>query len=376
MPKQRLIHAKRVVVKLGSNVITAQNDLNFEVIDSISSQICQLMDQGIEVILISSGAMAAGVRKMGMDRRPDELPMRQAIASIGQGDLIKAYEEIFARNKKKVGQILLTSEDLNNRKRYLNARNCLHTLIDWKVLPIVNENDTIMVEEIKLGDNDNLAAMITLLMDADFLFILTDIDGLYDKDPRIHTDARLIPKVSSYEKKIEEYASDIPGTLGTGGMLSKIKAAQKVTSAGIPMIVARGNRPNILIDLFGGKKMGTYFEARQEKMASRKCWIAHTLTPKGSITIDDGAVKAVTQRGKSLLPIGVIDVQGSFEQGAAVSFKTINDRIIGTGLVNYPSSEISLIKGLKTSQIESCLGSRHYDEIIHRDNLVLKDQCG
>jgi len=372
MPKQRLITARRVVVKLGSNVITAKNSLNLEVIESISQQICTLMDKGIEVILVSSGAMAAGLRKMEMERRPEEIPKRQAISAIGQSGVMNAYEKSFTRCDKKVAQILLTAEDLNNRKRYLNARNTLNTLIDWQVVPIINENDTIMVEEIKLGDNDNLAAMITLLMDADFLFILTDIDGLYDKDPRLYPEAELIPRVTNFKKEIEEFASEIPGTLGTGGMLSKIQAARKVTSAGIPMIVARGDISNILLHLFAGENQGTYFVPKKEKMASRKCWIAHTLAPKGSIVIDDGAVQAVRQNGKSLLPIGVISVQGNFEEGAAVSFKTSADQIIGVGLVNYRSFDIDLIKGLKTYQIEACLGSRHYDEIIHRDNLVLK----
>jgi glutamate 5-kinase len=372
MPKQRLITSRRVVVKLGSNVITAKNSLNLEVIESISKQICTLMDKGIEVILVSSGAMAAGLRKMEMERRPEEIPKRQAISAIGQSGVMNAYEKSFTRCDKKVAQILLTAEDLNNRKRYLNARNTLNTLIDWQVVPIINENDTIMVEEIKLGDNDNLAAMITLLMDADFLFILTDIDGLYDKDPRLYPEAELIPRVTNFKKEIEEFASEIPGTLGTGGMLSKIQAAEKVTSAGIPMIVARGDKSNILLHLFAGEKYGTYFVPKKEKMASRKCWIAHTLAPKGSIVIDDGAVHAVRQNGKSLLPIGVISVQGDFEEGAAVSFKTSANQIIGVGLVNYRSFDIDLIKGLKTYQIEACLGSRHYDEIIHRDNLVLK----
>ncbi len=372
MPKQRLITARRVVVKLGSNVITAKNSLNLEVIESISKQICTLMDKGIEVILVSSGAMAAGLRKMEMERRPEEIPKRQAISAIGQSGVMNAYEKSFTGCDKKVAQILLTAEDLDNRKRYLNARNTLNTLIDWQVVPIINENDTIMVEEIKLGDNDNLAAMITLLMDADFLFILTDIDGLYDKDPRLYPEAELIPRVTNFKKEIEEFASEIPGTLGTGGMLSKIQAAQKVTSAGIPMIVARGDISDILLHLFAGENYGTYFVPKKEKMASRKCWIAHTLAPKGSIVIDDGAVHAVRQNGKSLLPIGVISVQGDFEEGAAVSFKTSADQIIGVGLVNYRSFDIDLIKGLKTYQIEACLGSRHYDEIIHRDNLVLK----
>lgn len=375
MPIQRLNNTRRIVVKLGSNVITAQNGLNLKVIESISHQISDLMDKGIEVILVSSGAMAAGIRKMGMDRRPDEIPKRQAVSAIGQSEVMNTYEKEFSKFDKKVAQILLTSEDLNNRKRYLNARNALHTLIEWKVIPIINENDTIMVEEIKLGDNDNLAAMITLLMDADFLFILTDIDGLYDKDPRQYDDALLIPKVSTFEKKIEEYANHLPGTLGTGGMLSKIQAARKVTSAGIPMIVARGDVPDILLRLFNKESLGTYFVPKEEKMAQRKCWIAYTLKPKGSLIIDDGAAAAVGKNRKSLLPSGIVDVKGEFTEGAPVSIETLSNDIIGIGLVNYNASDITLIKGLKTSQIESCIGGKHYDEVIHRDNLVITDMC-
>jgi glutamate 5-kinase len=373
MPQQRLIAARRIVVKLGSNVITARNGLNLDVIEAISNQISTLMDKGIEVILVSSGAMAAGMRKMGMDRRPDEIPKRQAISAIGQSGVMHAYEKSFAVHDRKIAQILLTGDDLTNRKRYLNARNTLHTLMEWKIVPIINENDTIMVEEIKLGDNDNLAAMISLLMDADFLFILTDIDGLYDKDPRQFSDACLVPKVEKIKKDIEESASNMPGTLGTGGMLSKIQAAQKVTSAGIPMIVARGSMENVLLRMFAGEKLGTYFVPKEDKMAKRKCWIAHTLAPKGSIVIDEGAVRAVKQNGKSLLPIGIVAVEGNFEEGAAVDFKTPDNKIIGVGLTNYSSTDINLIKGLKTSKIKDCLGGKHYDEIIHRNNLVLKD---
>jgi len=373
MPEQFLNHARRIVVKLGSNVITAKNGLDLEVIDRISGQISTLMDRGLEVILVSSGAQAAGLRKMGMTVRPSEMPKRQAIAAMGQSGLMMAYENSFARRDKKVAQILLTAEDLNNRKRYLNARNTLNTLMEWKVVPVINENDTIMVEEIKLGDNDNLAAMIALLMDADFLFILTDIEGLYDKDPRRFPEARLIPRVTAFNKEIEAYAGDIPGTLGTGGMLSKIKAAKKVTSAGIPMIVARGNVENVLPALFEGRPQGTYFVPKTKKLARRKCWIAHTLAPKGSLIIDDGAVRALRENGKSLLPIGVVKVEGEFEEGAPVAFKTAGNDIIGIGLVNYRSSDVERIKGLKTSQIEACLGSKHYDEIIHRNNMVLKD---
>ena len=371
MPTERLKDARRIVVKVGSNVMTARASLNLEVIHAISRQICVLIDRGIEVILVSSGAMAAGLRKLGLERRPDEIPKRQAIAAVGQGGLIHAYEDAFGHHDKKVAQILLTGEDLNNRRRYLNVRNAMGTLLGWKVVPIVNENDTVMVEEIKLGDNDNLAAMITLLMDADFLVNLTDIDGLYTKDPRTQPDARIIPRVVTFKKEIEHFASHIPGALGTGGMLSKIKAARKVTAAGIPMIIAKGDKPDILLRLFSGEAHGTYFVPREKKMASRKCWIGYTLTPKGTLVIDGGAARALVANGKSLLAGGILEVQGDFGVGAAVALKGPSGEPVGVGLVNYTAGEINLIKGLRTSQIKSCLGEKPYDEVIHRDNLVL-----
>lgn len=370
---QRLKQAKRIVVKVGSNVLTARSSLNLKTIDMISRQICVLLDKGVEVLLVSSGAMAAGLRKMGMDHRPDEVPKRQAIAALGQSGLMNAYEEAFGRCKKKVAQILLTSEDLNNRQRYLNARNALVTLLEWKVVPVINENDTIMVEEIKLGDNDNLAAMITLLMDADFMINLTDIDGLYTKDPRIHSDARLIPEVTTFKKEIEAFATSIPGALGRGGMSSKIKAAKKVTAAGVPMIIAKGDKPDILLRLFDGEIHGTYFVPRKKKLNRRKCWIAYTLTPKGVLTLDDGALRALSHHGKSLLPSGIVDVDGDFGVGAPVAFQNREGEILGIGLVNYSAADIRSIKGLKSSQIKNCLGEKPYDEVIHRDNLVITD---
>jgi glutamate 5-kinase len=374
MPTARLKNAKRVVVKVGSNVLTAQSDLNTTAIESISQQICVLLDEGLEVLLVSSGAMAAGLRKMGLDRRPDEIPQRQAIAAMGQSALMHAYEKAFGRCHKKVAQILLTSEDLNNRERYLNARNALYALLAWKVVPIINENDTVKVEEIKLGDNDNLSAMIALLMDADFLIILTDIDGLYTKDPRTYTDAELISEVTTFNKEIEAYAGDIPGALGTGGMLSKINAARKVTAAGVPMIIARGDKPDILVRVLAGERHGTYFVPREKKLARRKCWIAYTLKPKGALVIDDGAVSAIVHNGKSLLPSGISAVEGEFGVGAAVAFKDRLQQPLGIGLVNYTATEIRAIMGLKTGQIKAKLGSKPYDEVIHRDNLVLTDR--
>ncbi len=369
-----LIHfedTRRVVVKVGSNVLTADNDLNRKAIRSISRQISELMRQGIQVILVSSGAMASGIRKLELSRRPDEIPKRQAVAAVGQAGLIMAYEKAFARYKKKVAQILLTSEDLSNRQRYLNARNTLNTLLAWQVVPIINENDTVMVEEIKFGDNDTLAAMITLLMDADLLVNLTDIDGLYTKDPRQFKDAELIPIISRIVKRIEKLASDIPGALGTGGMLSKIKAARKLSAVGIPMVIANGMKPDILKKLFSGQPCGTFFVPKKKKLASRKCWIAFNLKPQGVLVIDDGAVDALLKNGKSLLPSGITAVEGEFNVGAPVAFTSRKKRVVGIGLVNYSASDIQKIKGLKSNQIKNCLGNKPFDEVIHRDNLTI-----
>lgn len=364
--------AKRIVVKVGSGVLTEDNGLNLKALRSISRQICQLADRGLEIILVSSGAMASGIKKIGLSKRPDEIPKRQAIAAVGQAGLIMEYEKSFARYNKKVAQILLTSDDLVNRKRYLNARNTLCTLLSWQVIPIINENDTVVVEEIKFGDNDNLAAMITLLMDADILINLTDIDGLYTGDPRKNQDAELISVVTTIKKDIEKYASDIPGALGTGGMLSKIIAAKKVTAAGIPMLIAGGEKHDILIKLFAGKEHGTFFIPKKEKLANRKCWIAFTLKPKGTIIIDDGAAAAILKSGKSLLPSGIVRVDGEFSVGAAVEFRREgNDEILGTGLVNYSASDIRKIMGLKSGKIKKYLGHKSYDEVIHRDNLAI-----
>jgi glutamate 5-kinase len=373
--KLRFDHARRVVVKVGSNVLTEDNGLNLKTMRSITRQICKLIDSGLEVILVSSGAMASGVKKIGLAGRPDELPKRQAVAAIGQAGLMMEYEKTFGRYHRKVAQILLTSEDLSNRKRYLNARNTIYTLLSWKVVPIINENDTVWVEEIKLGDNDNLAAMITLLMDADMLINLTDIDGLYTKDPRVYPEAELISTVTSITKDTEKFAGDIPGALGTGGMISKIKAARKVNSAGVPMVIAKGDKPNILLKLFAGQEHGTFFAPKRQKLASRKCWIAFSLKPKGVIKIDDGAAKAILENGKSLLPSGIISAEEDFGVGAPVEFQNQRNKTLGIGLVNYSAVEIQKIKGLKSDRIKQVLGHKSYDEVIHRDNLAITAGC-
>ncbi|MDL2268492.1 glutamate 5-kinase [Desulfosarcina sp. OttesenSCG-928-A07] len=361
----------RIVVKVGSNVLTARDGLNLDIIQALSEQICRLLDQGIEVILVSSGAMASGMKKMGIAKRPDAIPQRQAIAAVGQAGLILEWENAFSRFGRQVAQILLTSEDLTNRKRYLNVRNAMNALLEWKVVPVINENDTIMVEEIKLGDNDNLAAMITLLLDADIFINLTDIDGLYDKDPRVHGDAKLISRVTAYSRSIEKFAGDIPGALGTGGMLSKIRAARKVTASGIPMVIAKGFRPDVLVGIASGESHGTFFVPQDRKLNRRKCWIGYTAKPQGTLVVDGGAANALLTNGKSLLPGGISEVSGRFSAGAVVMVTDVAGNLIGTGLVNYGADEIRAIMGCKTSEIVSKLGQKTYDEVIHRNNLVI-----
>ena len=368
--------AKRVVIKVGSGVLTEDNGLNLNVLHSITKQISFLIDnRGLEIILVSSGAMASGLKKIGLRKRPDEIPGRQAVAAVGQAGLILEYEKAFSKYNKKAAQILLTGSDLSNRKRYLNARNTLSTLLTWGVVPIINENDTVAVEEINFGDNDNLAAMITLLMDADILINLTDINGLYDKDPRSNRDAEFIPVVNKIKKNIEEAASGIPGALGTGGMITKIKAAKKVTSAGIPMIIAGGAKSDILLSLFLNKKQGTFFVPEKKKIANRKCWIAYSLKPKGVVEIDSGAALALASKGKSLLASGITGVKGEFGVGAPVAFITGGKDVLGTGLVNYSSADIKRIMGLKSNKIKQVLGSKPYDEVIHRNNLAITGEC-
>jgi len=369
--KRYFDNAKRIVVKIGSGALSQRDGLNLAVIQSISQEIGHLMERGIEVILVSSGAMASGLKKIGLDKRPEDIPKQQAVAAVGQAGLIMAYEHAFSRCEKKVAQILLTSDDFNNRKRYLNARNTFNALLSWGIVPIVNENDTVAVEEIKFGDNDNLAAMIALLMDADLLINLTDIDGLYTTNPRENPSAKLIPVVETIQKETEKSASKIPGALGTGGMLSKVMSAKKVTSAGIPQVIANGRESGILEALFSGKEKGTLFLPRQKRLASRKCWIAFSLKPKGTLDIDQGAANAVLNRGKSLLPSGVVHVNGEFGVGAPVEFRRMDGEVLGKGLVNYSSTDIRKILGLNSGKIKSTLGNKPYDEIIHRDNLVI-----
>ncbi len=362
---------KRVVVKVGSGVLTTSDGLNKSVINDLTNDVCALNKKGIEVILVSSGAIASGLKKIGLPKRPEAISHQQAVAAIGQSTLMMVYERAFGRHGQRVAQILITRDDLQHRRRYLNARNTLFRLLSWKIVPIINENDTVVVDEIKFGDNDNLSAMVTNLTDSQLLINLTDIDGLFDKDPRSHKDARPIDVVEKVNKEVMRCASSIPGFLGTGGMAAKIRAAQKVALAGAPTIIANGLKRGILKSIFKGKEEGTLFMPKDVPLCSRKHWIAFTRSPKGEILVDRGAEAALLQRGKSLLPSGIKEVRGRFNQGDSVVLLNEDEKELAVGMVNYDSSDIEKIMGLKSKEIESQLGFKHDDEVIHRDNLVL-----
>jgi glutamate 5-kinase len=372
--KNLLTPVRRVVVKVGSGVLTTKKGLNMEVIDDLATDICALKENGTEVILVSSGAIASGLKKIGLSKRPQSLSQQQAVAAIGQSSLMMAYEGAFGRHGHKTAQILITRDDLIHRRRYLNARNTLLTLLRWKVIPVINENDTVVVDEIKFGDNDTLSAMVTNLTDSHLLVNLTNIDGLFDKDPRTHKDAKLIQSVEKMDRKVARFASSIPGFLGTGGMASKIKAAQRVALGGVPTIIANGLKPGILQRIFAGKEEGTLFLPQEAHLCSKKHWIAFTKSPKGEIVIDLGAENALVKQGKSLLPSGIKEVRGRFSLGDSVVLVSESGDEVAVGIVNYHSGDIKKIAGAKSTEIEARLGFKHDDEVIHRDNLILSGQ--
>jgi glutamate 5-kinase len=368
---QILARTRRVVIKVGSAVMTTAEGLNHAFINGLTDNIAQLLKKGTEVILVSSGAIAAGFKKIGLPAKPTAIPQKQAVAAIGQTTLMQNYEQAFDRHGVKVAQLLLTRNDLANRQRYLNARNTLFTLLNWRVIPIINENDTVAVEEIQFGDNDNLSALISSLVQADLLIILTDIDGLYDQDPREHDDACRLSLVEKIDSQLERAASRQPGVIGSGGMFSKIQAAKKAASVGIPTIIAHGLKPKIIERIFAGEEEGTLILSPAAKLRSRQYWLAYTTNPAGDIVVDDGARQVLRFQGKSLLPAGIVGVKGRFTAGAAVRLVDTNGEVIGIGLSNYSANDLACIKGLKTCDIKQSLGFKGYDEVVHRDNMVI-----
>jgi glutamate 5-kinase len=363
---------RRIVVKIGSSILASKDEgLHRTVFSDLAKEISTLKHQGYEMIVVSSGAIAAGMEKLGYKNRPQTITQKQAAAAIGQSRLMNIYENYFSRHQQTVAQILLTHDDLSDRGRFINARNTLLTLLKLGIIPIINENDTVAVDEIKVGDNDNLSALITNLIGADLLVILTDIDGLCDADPRYNPQAKCIPLIEDINIGMDGIIGGTDGQWRVGGMVTKIEAAKKVSRFGIPTIIARGTKRGILHQILSGKEIGTLILPKKETLSSRKGWIAFHLKPQGEVVVDEGAKIAICQKGKSLLPSGVMKVNGPFDRGDAVSCVGPKGKEFARGLVNYNAYELEKIKGLQSHQIEQILGFKYSDEVVHRNNLVV-----
>jgi glutamate 5-kinase len=370
--RRSLSHARRVVVKVGSGLVTTPGEgPSSEHIGRLATDISTLVHDRHEVALVTSGAIATGMARLGLKARPRSIPEKQAAAAVGQSALMWEYEQAFKKHGIAVGQVLLTGQDISDRSRYLNARNTLLALLEFGVLPIVNENDTVAVDEIKVGDNDNLAALVAHLIDADLLVLLTDVDGLYTGDPRRDPAARRLETVEAITDEIQRMVYDASASVSVGGMSTKLQAAQKAGASGIPMVIASGREPGTLPRLLKGEPVGTYFQPRDDRLAARKRWIAFAVPPQGRLTVDAGAKKALTERGKSLLPSGLVEVDGQFDAGDVVALTEADGQEFARGLVNYDTDELRRIRGAKTADIERTLGYKGVDEVVHRDNLVI-----
>jgi len=374
MTREIATDAKRWVIKIGSALLT--NDgagLDRNAIDGWVDQIADLLLQGKEVVIVSSGAIAEGIVRLGWQHRPDSIHELQAAAAVGQMGLIQAYESSFQRFDRITAQILLDHDDMASRQRYLNARGVLQTLMSLTVVPIVNENDTVVTDEIRFGDNDSLAALVANLIDADMLVILTDKDGLYSANPDLEPDAHLISQAMVADTSLDALAGGSNGTLGRGGMITKLQAARLAARSGCSTIIAGGRNANILHQVATGDEVGTLLSAGQKPLAARKQWLAGQLQVKGQLVLDAGAVKVLTQQGRSLLAVGVRQVVGTFTRGDLVSCVNADGVEVARGLVNYNANEAVRILGQSTESIAGILGYREDDELIHRDNLVITD---
>lgn len=370
--KEYLKGIKRIVVKVGTSSLTHSTGLlNLNRIENLVRQLSDVHNRGIEVILVSSGAIAAGIGKLGLKARPKTIPEKQAAAAVGQGILLHMYEKLFSEYGKVVGQILLTREDISDRMRFLNASNTFYALLEQGVIPIVNENDAIVVDEIKFGDNDTLSAMVSSLVNADLLILLTDIDGLYDSNPKNNPNAKFIHYVDEITEDIVAAADGAGSSLGTGGMITKINAGKIATSSGSSMVIVNGDAPNILNRILDKEEVGTFFKGHAEPLQARKHWIAFGTKPHGYVVVDDGAEKVLINSHKSLLPKGIISVVGNFSEGEVISIFNTNKEEIAHGITNYNSMDINIIKGVDSCCIEEKLGYKNYDVVIHANNLVL-----
>jgi glutamate 5-kinase len=369
--------SKRIVAKVGSSLVTNEGrGIDLVAVGEWAAQIAALHHQGRELVLVSSGAIAEGMARLGWAKRPQAMHELQAAAAVGQMGLVQAYEVAFARHGIRTAQILLTHEDLADRERYLNARTTLYTLLSLGVVPIVNENDTVVTDEIRFGDNDTLGALVTNLIEADALIILTDQRGLYSADPRKNPDAELIEVAQAGDPALETMAGGAGSTIGTGGMLTKVLAAKRAANSGAHTIIASGREPHVLQRLGNGERIGSELRAQLPVRSARQRWIANHLRLRGKITLDDGAVKALTVGRKSLLPIGVIDVEGDFERGDVVACVDLQGRECGRGLINYSATDTRRIMRQPTARIPEILGSMSDAELMHRDNMVFLRSTG
>ena len=365
----------RIVVKLGTSLVTGGSDhLNENIMSSLVAQVAQLHRQGLELLVVSSGAITAGRYKLGLTKKLRSIPFKQVFSSVGQSRLMLTYEQLFNRHNITVAQALLTKADLSDRAGYLNARNTLLALLELRVLCIVNENDVVAVDEIqeaKFGDNDNLSAMVANLVDADLLLLLTDTAGLYTADPRRDPDAQLIPHVERIDSKIEQLATDTTGSLGIGGMMTKIEAARLATASGITVIIADGREPDVIVRLAAGEAIGTCFWPLTDKLESRKRWMVSGLSTRGGLVVDSGAARALRKQNRSLLATGIKKVEGEFQRGDVVTVYDHKGAILGCGITNYSATDIGIIKGAHSKKIATLLGYDYGSEVVHRNNLVV-----
>lgn len=370
--KAPLLGAKRIVVKVGSTLVTNEGrGVDAQAIGDWCRQLAQLAEQGVESLVVSSGAIAEGMKRLGWSTRPRELHALQAAAAVGQMGLAQMYETRLRELGRSSAQVLLTHADLADRERYLNARSTLLTLLQHGVLPVINENDTVVNDEIKFGDNDTLGALVTNLVEADALVILTDQRGLYSADPRKDPSATLIADAQAGDEALERMAGGAGSGLGKGGMLTKVLAAKRAARSGASTVIAYGREPDVLLRLAAGESIGTALQASLPKRAARKQWMADHLQLRGSLQVDEGAAVALRQGGRSLLAVGVREVQGEFHRGDVVAIVDASGRELGRGLSNYASSEVRLLRGRASAEIESLLGYVAEPELVHRDNLVL-----
>ncbi len=368
--RRRITQAERIVIKVGTSTLTYVNgQLNLQRIERLVREIADLHNRDLEVLLVTSGAIRVGANRMGMKNIPNTLPDKQALAAIGQGALMQIYEKLFSEYSKTMAQVLLSRGDMDDRIRYLNATNALLAMLNMNVIPVINENDTVGVEEIKFGDNDTLSAMVAGLVDADLLIILSDVDGLYSSDPRENEKAVLMYQVEEITPEMEENSTNRGSSFASGGMFTKLKAARMCMASGASMVIANSAERNVIRRIVAGEELGTFFVPRAKKMHARDRWIAFGRLVQGKILIDAGASMALLKKGKSLLPSGVVGVEGEFERGAVVAVIDGDKNEIARGMTNYSSADISKIKGKKSSQIKDLLGEKDYDEIIHRNNL-------